>query len=500
MPLLAVERVRKSYLAGDAPVEAVREVSLDVEAGEFVALVGPSGCGKSTLLHLCGGMDRPTSGGVALEARRLDTLDDEALTRVRRERIGFVFQFFNLLPTLTLAENIALPLLLAGAGAADALARARSLAERVGVGHRLSHYPQQLSGGELQRAAIARAVIHQPALLVADEPTGNLDSENGARVLELLAGLNAEAGLTILLATHSPELAAAAHRIVHLRDGRIQRIEANPGGRPGAVPLFRSFILRRLPQERLRSALTVAGVALGIAVVVAIRLANQSSVSGFAAALDAMTGAASLEIVGPAGGLDELRLAEIPWLERFGPVSPVIEGDALARPDGAEPEAVRVLAVDILRDRPFRQYELLEYAGGARQPTPQEFLSLLSDPDSIVLTARVRAPSPPVGRQPARARHRRRAPAVHRARAARRARPGTRARRQLRPDGHRRRAGGLRSARPPRSRRGAAVRRSPRRRGGVGDCRTPARRAWRCSGPRAAASRSRRCCGRSTST
>jgi len=161
------------------------------------------------------------------------------------------------------------------------------------------------------------------------------------------------------------------------------RVEREAAG----VPLFRTFILRRLLKERLRSLLTVAGVALGIAVVVAIRLANESSVSGFAAALDAMTGAASLEIVGPAGGLDELRLAEIPWLERFGLVSPVIEGDALARPAAGEPEAVRVLGVDILRDRPFRDYELLEYADGARQPTPQEFLSLLSDPDSVVLTA-----------------------------------------------------------------------------------------------------------------
>jgi putative ABC transport system ATP-binding protein len=226
MPLLAAEHLRKSYAAGDAPVEAVRDVSLAVEAGELVALVGPSGCGKSTVLHLCGGMDRPTGGIVTLEGRRLDSLGDDALTRMRRERIGFVFQFFNLLPTLTLEENIALPLRLAGRGASDASSRARTLADRVGVGHRLSHYPQQLSGGEMQRAAIARAIIHAPALLVADEPTGNLDSENGARVLALLAELNAETGLTILLATHSPELAAAAHRVVYLRDGRVQRIDA----------------------------------------------------------------------------------------------------------------------------------------------------------------------------------------------------------------------------------------------------------------------------------
>lgn len=152
------------------------------------------------------------------------------------------------------------------------------------------------------------------------------------------------------------------------------------------MSLFRPFILRRIRHERLRAALTVAGIALGIAVVVAIRLANQSSVSGFSAALDAMTGAASLEIVGPAGGLDELRLLDVPWLERYGPVSPVIEGDALARPTSGDAETVRVLGVDILRDRPFREYQLLEFAKGARQPTPQEFLDLLSDPDSVILT------------------------------------------------------------------------------------------------------------------
>jgi putative ABC transport system ATP-binding protein len=230
MSLLAAEHLRKSYPSGDAPVEAVRDVSLVVARGEFVALVGPSGCGKSTVLHLCGGMDRPTGGTVTLEGRRLDALDDDALTRVRRERIGFVFQFFNLLPTLTVVENIALPLRLAGRSRADAASRARRLAERVGIAHRLSHFPQQLSGGEMQRVAIARAIVHEPALLVADEPTGNLDSDNGARVLALLAELNLEAGLAILLATHAPDLAAAAHRVVHLRDGRVQKIETPSRG------------------------------------------------------------------------------------------------------------------------------------------------------------------------------------------------------------------------------------------------------------------------------
>jgi putative ABC transport system ATP-binding protein len=233
--LLSATGLEKSYEAGEAPVHAVRGVDLSLAPGEFVALMGPSGCGKSTLLHLCGAMDRPTRGAVAFEGRDLATLDDDRLTRVRRERIGFVFQFFNLLPTLTVEENIALPLRLAGRGAGEAVGRAREAAGRVGLSHRLGHYPQQLSGGELQRTAIARAVVHRPALLVADEPTGNLDSTNGARVMELLVSLHTETRVAVLLATHAPEVAAAAHRILHMRDGRIARVEpraddGTPGG------------------------------------------------------------------------------------------------------------------------------------------------------------------------------------------------------------------------------------------------------------------------------
>jgi putative ABC transport system ATP-binding protein len=220
--LLIADNVRRTYTSGETEVHAVAGVSLTIDHGEFVALVGPSGCGKSTLLHLCGAMDRPTSGTVRLESAVLDTLGDDELTRIRRERVGFVFQFFNLLPTLTLMENVALPLLLAGKRSTAAEPAARMLLERVGLGPRLGHYPQQLSGGELQRGAMARALIHQPALLVADEPTGNLDSENGRRVLELLRELNRETGVTMLLATHAPDIAAAAHRIVRMRDGRVE--------------------------------------------------------------------------------------------------------------------------------------------------------------------------------------------------------------------------------------------------------------------------------------
>ena len=221
MPLIVAEALEKTYAEGATPVAALRGVSLSLERGDFVALTGPSGCGKSTLLHLCGAMDRPSAGKLTIEGRDVGGLNDDALTSLRRDRIGFVFQFFNLLPTLTIGDNIALPCLLAGLPAKTAESRAADLAARVGIAHRLSHYPQQVSGGEAQRVAIARALVHQPALLIADEPTGNLDSANGATVLALLAELNRDLGVTMLLATHAAEVAAAAGRTLRMRDGRL---------------------------------------------------------------------------------------------------------------------------------------------------------------------------------------------------------------------------------------------------------------------------------------
>ena len=222
MPIIVADALEKTYAEGATPVPALRGVSLSLEKGDFVALTGPSGCGKSTLLHLCGAMDRPSAGRLTIEGQDIAALDDDALTRLRRDRIGFVFQFFNLLPTLTIGDNIALPCLLAGMPARQAEAKAQALATRVGIGHRLGHYPQQVSGGEAQRAAIARALVHEPALLIADEPTGNLDSANGATVLALLAELNRDLGVTMLLATHAADVAAAAHRTIRLRDGRLE--------------------------------------------------------------------------------------------------------------------------------------------------------------------------------------------------------------------------------------------------------------------------------------
>ena len=212
----------RCYEMGDAQVDALRGVDLTVARGEFVALVGPSGSGKSTLLNLIGGLDRPTSGQVWINGTELSASDEQTLTRHRRQHVGFVFQSFNLLPRLTAEENVALPLMFSGIPEQERRARARALLERVGLGHRLDHRPTQLSGGEQQRVAIARALIGEPALLLADEPTGNLDTTIGAEIMSLLKALNQERGLTLLVVTHDPEVAAFADRVVKLRDGQVE--------------------------------------------------------------------------------------------------------------------------------------------------------------------------------------------------------------------------------------------------------------------------------------
>jgi putative ABC transport system ATP-binding protein len=194
-------------------------VSLDVAPGEFVAITGPSGSGKSTLLGLIAGLDRPTSGSIRMEGVELASLDEDALARLRLAKIGYVFQSFHLIPTLTALENVAVPLDLAGAP--DAETRASALLEEVGLKLRVGHYPAELSGGEQQRVALARAVANHPTLLLADEPTGNLDSATGAQIIDLLAGLHRRHGITLILVTHDPALASQAGRVVELRDGRV---------------------------------------------------------------------------------------------------------------------------------------------------------------------------------------------------------------------------------------------------------------------------------------
>jgi putative ABC transport system ATP-binding protein len=194
-------------------------VTLDVPPGQFVAVIGPSGSGKSTLLGLVAGLDRPTAGSIRVDGVELAALDEDALARLRLAKIGYVFQAFHLIPTLTALENVAVPLELAGAG--DAAGQARAVLEEVGLKARVDHYPAELSGGEQQRVALARAVANRPRLLLADEPTGNLDSATGAQIVELLVNLHRRHGTTLILVTHDPALAAHAQRIVELRDGRV---------------------------------------------------------------------------------------------------------------------------------------------------------------------------------------------------------------------------------------------------------------------------------------
>ena len=233
--MIRLENVSKIYDGAGTRVTALANVSLEVAPKEFVALMGPSGCGKSTLLHLVAGVDLPTAGEVFVDGRSLARLSDRALSQFRRDRVGIVYQFYNLLPTMSAWENVALPTLLRGAPARVARERAEERLRLVGMLHRKDHWPHELSGGELQRVAIGRALVNDPPILLADEPTGNLDSKAGRDVLDLLARLNAERGVTILLATHSPEVAAFAHRTIHLRDGSLWAALTQPGRVPQAA-------------------------------------------------------------------------------------------------------------------------------------------------------------------------------------------------------------------------------------------------------------------------
>jgi putative ABC transport system ATP-binding protein len=212
--------VARDYRMGAETVHAVRDVSLEISRGESVAIVGPSGCGKSTMLHLLGAIDRPTSGSVEIAGQRVDSMGDDAATRYRLHNLGFVFQRFYLMPALTAVQNVELPMAEAGIRRAERRERARMLLERVGLGGRESHRPSQLSGGEQQRVAVARALANEPVLLLADEPTGELDARTGAELIRLLGEINAD-GTTLVVVTHDEHLAAAAARVIHMRDGRI---------------------------------------------------------------------------------------------------------------------------------------------------------------------------------------------------------------------------------------------------------------------------------------
>jgi putative ABC transport system ATP-binding protein len=220
VPIIEARNLKKIYHVGDVDVPALRGVNLSIRRGEFVSLIGPSGSGKSTLFHILGGLTPPTSGSVLIDDRDLSQMSDADRTNLRKNRVGFVFQKYNLLPTLSAADNIAIARDIAGKSSNNDEQFQRAL-DMLGIAHRLKHKPKALSGGEQQRVAIARAIVNHPAILLADEPTGNLDTENSTIVLNLLRELNERLGQTILMITHNPEAAAYAHRTMRMRDGQI---------------------------------------------------------------------------------------------------------------------------------------------------------------------------------------------------------------------------------------------------------------------------------------
>jgi putative ABC transport system ATP-binding protein len=228
-PAIELRRLTKRLPSGDRLLTILDAVDLVIAPGEFVAVLGPSGSGKSTLLGLAAGLDRPTEGAVLIDGAEIQDLSEDALARLRRRQIGFVFQSFQLLSNMTALENVLLPLELAGSD--RPLERARLLLERVGLGERGHHYPAQLSGGEQQRVALARAFAPRPGILFADEPTGNLDGATGARILDVLDELRADVASTLVLVTHDPSIAERADRRIYLRDGRVERVESGPAAR-----------------------------------------------------------------------------------------------------------------------------------------------------------------------------------------------------------------------------------------------------------------------------
>ena len=220
--LVELRDVARIYRRGDETVQALRGVSLAVDAGDFLVVSGPSGSGKSTLLHVMAGLDRPSSGEVLLDGRPISSMSDDDLTVRRRRQIGFIFQFFHLLPTLSASDNVGLPLLLDGLPAAEIRARATHALDTVGLAHRATHRPREMSGGEQQRVAIARALVIEPRLILADEPTGNLDSASGAEILRILREAPARHGSAVVLVTHQPDAALAGERTLSMRDGLVE--------------------------------------------------------------------------------------------------------------------------------------------------------------------------------------------------------------------------------------------------------------------------------------
>ena len=230
--MIELENVWRTYAVGDQPLHALKDVSLELPDGDYVAVMGPSGSGKSTLLNILGCLDRPSSGSYRLDGDEVGSLSDDALSGVRRHKIGFVFQSFHLIARLAAEENVALPMLLAGVPPEERHARATAALEAVGLGHRAQHRPNELSGGEGQRVAIARATVMRPSILLADEPTGNLDTAAGLQVMEVIERMNAE-GLTLIVVTHDPNVGRRARRVIVLRDGEVVQIVPGRDLAPG---------------------------------------------------------------------------------------------------------------------------------------------------------------------------------------------------------------------------------------------------------------------------
>ena len=221
MPLLNLKEITKEYKLGETVVRALRSLDLSIEEGEIVAIIGPSGSGKSTLMHIIGALDTPSNGTAFLDGQDLERLKEKQLVALRGKKIGFVFQTFNLIQTLTAQQNVELPMIFQGIRRAERAQRAKELLVKVGLADRVRHKPSELSGGERQRVAIARALANDPEIILADEPTGNLDSESGATILELLKKLSTEDGKTVIIVTHDPDATAIAGRIIRLRDGHV---------------------------------------------------------------------------------------------------------------------------------------------------------------------------------------------------------------------------------------------------------------------------------------